>query len=186
MSEELFPSPRRPRRIVTAMSDGRSGVVSDGPIPNVLHHQATPGMMSSIVYRTASKARLADGSEETAPEKSPLVPAPGETTLLFVKSPPDSVYQMPGFDAVASAEESIGFAADFAATFDPDGSGFHNTGTIDYDIVVDGEIWLELDNETIHMADGDVAVQHGTRHAWRNKGERPATMAFILIGPAVD
>ncbi|MFI7583466.1 cupin domain-containing protein [Kocuria sp. M1N1S27] len=186
MSEELFPAPRRPRRVVTAVKDGRSGVVSDGPIPNALHHQATPGMMSSIVYRTASQPQLTDGTEETAPERGPLVPAPGGTTLLFVKFPPDSVYQLPGFDPVASAEESAGFAPDFAATFEPDSPGFHNTSTIDYDIVVDGEIWLELDEETVHLVDGDVAIQHGTRHAWRNKGDRPATMAFVLIGPAVD
>ena len=54
---------------------------------------------------------------------------------------------------------------------------------LDYDIVLDGEIWLELDDgvQTL-LTTGDVAVQCGTRHAWRNKSKRPTTMVFVLIG----
>jgi quercetin dioxygenase-like cupin family protein len=62
----------------------------------------------------------------------------------------------------------------------------HKTNTVDYAVVHDGEIWLELDDrETIHLKRGDVVVQNGTRHAWRNKGTKPVTMLFFLNGAKV-
>ena len=55
--------------------------------------------------------------------------------------------------------------------------------TVDYRVVYDGEISLELDDgETLHLRRGDVVVQNGTRHAWRNKGAKPVTMLFFLNG----
>ena len=59
----------------------------------------------------------------------------------------------------------------------------HKTNTVDYAVVYYGEIWLELDDdETLHLNRGDVVVQNGTRHAWRNKGTKPVTMLFFLNG----
>ncbi|WP_208104000.1 cupin domain-containing protein [Modestobacter roseus] len=151
-------------------------------MPNALHHQAVPGMVSSVVYRTASSPALPAVEEETAPPRGPLLPGPGETTLLIVQFPPDSVYASPHFDGAAAGQETYDFAPDFASRFEADAPGVHTTDSIDYDIVLDGEVWLELDDETVHLRTGDVVVQNGTRHAWRNQGSRPATMAFVLIG----
>ena len=65
--------------------------------------------------------------------------------------------------------------------FEP--NGMHTTPTVDYGIVLDGEIWLELDEgRTTLLRQHDVVIQNGTRHAWRNKSERAATVAFVLIG----
>jgi quercetin dioxygenase-like cupin family protein len=59
----------------------------------------------------------------------------------------------------------------------------HKINTVDYAIVFDGAIWLEPDDaKTVHLRKGDVVVQNGTRHAWRNKGSSPATMLFFLNG----
>jgi hypothetical protein len=59
----------------------------------------------------------------------------------------------------------------------------HRTNTVDYAVVYDGEIWLELDDaETLHLRRVDVVVQNGTLHAWRNKGTKPVTMHFFLNG----
>lgn len=57
----------------------------------------------------------------------------------------------------------------------------HTTRTIDYGIVLSGEIDLELDEGTVHLRPGDVIVQRRTRHAWRNHSTEPCKMAFILI-----
>jgi NAD(P)-dependent dehydrogenase (short-subunit alcohol dehydrogenase family) len=52
-----------------------------------------------------------------------------------------------------------------------------------YAILRDGELWLELDDgETVHLSAGDIVVQQATRHGWHNKGERPATIAFVMLG----
>jgi mannose-6-phosphate isomerase-like protein (cupin superfamily) len=182
VSDGLFEPPCVPRRVVTTTRDGRSGVASDGPVPNALHHEAIPGFLSSVVFRTAASPSVPTALEETAPPGGPLVPGPGETSLLIVQFPPDSVYAAPGFDGAAAGAEQVAFASDFARRFEPDAPGVHTTDSVDYDIVLDGEIWLELDEETVHLRQGDVVVQNGTRHAWRNRGDRPATLAFVLIG----
>jgi uncharacterized cupin superfamily protein len=52
----------------------------------------------------------------------------------------------------------------------------HATSTIDYALILEGELWLELDDgKTVHFCAGDIVVQQATRHGWRNKGQRPAT-----------
>ena len=179
-----FDPPFVPRRVITAVRDGKSVLISDGPTPNVHHYASLPGMMNSVLYATAAVPTLPDPEVETAPPRGRLVPAPGETTLLIVTFPPDSIFASPSFDPAAAAAEQHDFAADFAATFDPDSPGKHRTESIDYDVVLDGEIWLELDDETTHLQAGDVVIQGATRHAWRNKGDRPATLCFVLIGVA--
>ena len=63
---------------------------------------------------------------------------------------------------------------DPADHFEKKDPGMHQTNTVDYSVVYDGEIWLELDDgETVHLKRGDVVVQNGTRHTWRNKGTEP-------------
>ena len=57
----------------------------------------------------------------------------------------------------------------------------HRTETIDYVIVLSGEVEMEMDNSTIKLKAGDVLVQRGTNHAWINRGTAPARVAFILI-----
>ncbi len=57
----------------------------------------------------------------------------------------------------------------------------HTTRTIDYGIILDGEVDLELDEGEVHLRPGDVIVQRATRHAWRNRGTAPCTIAFVLI-----
>ncbi|MCJ7622863.1 MAG: cupin domain-containing protein, partial [Anaerolineaceae bacterium] len=64
---------------------------------------------------------------------------------------------------------------------DEDNPGMHTTHTIDYGIVLSGEIDLELDEGTVHLKSGDMVVQRGTRHDWHNPGPEPCIMAVIMI-----
>ncbi|WP_416979626.1 cupin domain-containing protein [Streptomyces sp. T028] len=176
---------RVPRRVVTAVRDGKSVFVSDGPVPNVHHYASIPGMTTSVVYATAAPPALPQDEGETAPPRLRIPPAPGETRLMIVTFPPDTVMGGPEFDPAAADAEQREFIPGLAERFEPDAPGMHRTDTLDYDIVLDGEIWLELDDgATTHLRQGDVVVQGGTRHAWRNKGDRTATMCFVLIGGA--
>jgi quercetin dioxygenase-like cupin family protein len=66
---------------------------------------------------------------------------------------------------------------------EPDGSGMHTSDTVDLDFILSGEVWVELDDgREVHLTAGDLLVQHGTRHAWRNKGEEPCVFAFFVVG----
>jgi quercetin dioxygenase-like cupin family protein len=57
----------------------------------------------------------------------------------------------------------------------------HRTDSIDYAVVISGEIDMELDDETVHLKAGDVMVQRGTIHNWVNKGSAPCVIAFTLV-----
>lgn len=70
-----------------------------------------------------------------------------------------------------------------AAHMEPDNPGMHTTDTIDFEYVISGEVWLELDDgEEVCFRAGNTVVQNGTRHAWRNKGSEPCRMVVCLIG----
>ena len=70
-----------------------------------------------------------------------------------------------------------------AEAFERDSPGMHTTPTVDYGVLLDGQLTLELDGGvTKDLQVHDVVIQNGTRHAWRNGSDRPATMLFVLIG----
>lgn len=58
---------------------------------------------------------------------------------------------------------------------------WHRTDTIDYGIVLAGELWMQLDEGEVHLKTGDVVIQRSTIHNWENRGTEPCVMAFILI-----
>jgi mannose-6-phosphate isomerase-like protein (cupin superfamily) len=100
-----------------------------------------------------------------------------------VTFPPDSIFADPSFDREAARDESLIRLRGLADHFEKEDPGMHKTNTVDYSVVYDGEMWLELDDgKTLHLNRGDVVVQNGTRHAWRNKGTKPVTMLFFLNG----
>jgi quercetin dioxygenase-like cupin family protein len=75
-------------------------------------------------------------------------------------------------------------AAGRSAAFDrgsPRHSGFHKTSSVDYAIVLSGEIYALMDEGEVLLKAGDVLVQRGTNHAWSNRGDESAYVAFVLI-----
>ncbi|MGO7897236.1 cupin domain-containing protein [Rhizobium ruizarguesonis] len=170
-----------PRRVVTGLKDGKSVFVSDGPPPNAHIYTSVPGHMTSVLYATASKPRLPQDHAEQAPPHIRIPPEPGETKLMVVVFPPDSVFAT--VDHQAAFEEQALHIPGLIQAFEAEAPGMHTTKSVDYDIVLDGEVWLELDDgaETL-LKQGDIVVQCGTRHAWRNRSDKPATLCFILIG----
>lgn len=173
-----------PRRVVTAINaEGKAVIQSDGVPPWSKEMAHTPGFASSVVWATAAPASLPAAKGDPTDAVTTIVPPPGETRFLVVTFPPDSVFADPQFDFAASGQEMAEESPGLVELFEPDNPGMHTTPTIDYGVVLDGEVWLELDDgKTVHLKQHDVVVQNGTRHAWRNKGSRPVTMAFVLVG----
>jgi mannose-6-phosphate isomerase-like protein (cupin superfamily) len=82
--------------------------------------------------------------------------------------------------ALAEMEERLPGAR---AYFEPDAPGMHTTATIDFSVVLEGEVCLELDDGAeVVLKPGDTVVQNGTRHRWRNKGEVPVRLVAFIIG----
>jgi quercetin dioxygenase-like cupin family protein len=170
------------RRLVTGPdTEGKSVVAHDGAPPWSKDFVHTPGFASSVVWTTAAPVRP-DAKDPTEALTS-IVPGPGGTSFVMLTFPPDSVMGDPSFDPQAAGQEHAEESPGLVAFFEPDASGMHTTPTVDYGIVLEGEIWLELDGgKTVHLKQHDVIVQNGTRHAWRNKSTTLTKMAFVLIG----
>lgn len=173
------------RRVVTAVAaDGKAVVHSDGPAPRACAFTTVPGFTATLLWSTAAAPAVGRGAApaDCTPEVG-FVPAPGESRLMLVTFPPDAVMLRADFDAAAFGAEFGRLVPGLAETFEPEHPGMHTTDSIDYDVVLDGEITLELDDgRQVLLRQHEVAVQHGNRHAWRNRSERPATMLFVLLG----
>ncbi|MFD6059494.1 cupin domain-containing protein [Rhodococcus wratislaviensis] len=169
------------RRLVTGRRSGKSVMLSDGRVPTEHHFESVPGMTSAIIWSTAPMPAV--DLEEAAPVGIPAHPAPGHTVMAVVDFPPDSVMAQPGFDPAAAGAEQLQHLSGFAERFELENPGMHTTDTVDYCIVLQGKIRLELDDgEQTLLEAGDIVVQQRTRHAWRNLGSETARMAFVLIG----
>ena len=170
------------RRVVTATNaEGKAVVVSDGQPPVTRDYQQTPGFSDSFVWRTDANPKLAD---EVATEPlSDYIPKSGESVALTVTFPPGAVYADPSYDPVAAREEDLAMMPGLVDLFETNEPGMHRTPTADYAVVIKGQVNLELDDAVmVPLETGDIVVQNGNRHAWRNTTEEPATIFVVLIG----
>ena len=172
------------RRIVTGHRAEKSIFVSDAAVANTHEYAAIKGFRTSTVWETPPVPTIPyDGNDPTTKTASSVLPGPGGTSLMIVTFPPDSVMTAADFDPAAAGAEYAANLPGLAECFERDDSAMHRTKTVDYDVLLEGEIWLELDDGAeVKLGLHDVVIQHGTRHAWRNKSDRPATMLFVLIG----
>jgi mannose-6-phosphate isomerase-like protein (cupin superfamily) len=169
------------RRIVTRNANGKSVVQSDEHM-QAYEFKTVPGYQHTLLWINAATPDL---SMEQRFDRYPdsVVPGPGGTSLHLVTFPPGSIFADPSFDSEAARDEALVRLRGLADHFEKEDPGMHKTNTVDYAVVSDGEIWLELDDgKTVPLKKGDVVVQNGTRHAWRNKGTTPVTMLFFLNG----
>ena len=174
----------RVRRLVTGHNgSGSSEVASDQFPPRSHDYIHTPGFESALVWSTSATPALPFDGKDPTPSVQSFVPGPGETRFLVVTFPPDSVFQSSAFDPNKAVQEQLQATPGLTELFEPNAPGMHTTPTVDYGIVLEGEIWLELDNGKLtKLKKHDIVVQNGTRHAWRNPSTSPATVAFVLIG----
>jgi quercetin dioxygenase-like cupin family protein len=176
---------RKPvRRVVTGHdANGRSVVVSDGPAPFVHMKPNDPGWYSTDVFRTdGSPAKIVAQPAETTLGPRRQLPTKRSSVIRVNHFPPES-------DATRNMTEeesqrafaSLGNAS--ASTFGKGGRHplMHRTETIDYAIVLSGEITMVLDEGDVLLQAGDILVQCGTNHAWSNKSNEPAVVCFVLI-----
>jgi len=172
-----------PRRIVTGQAaDGTAAVAVDGPPPRSNELKHMPGFASTLLWATPAEPVVPFDGTDPTPAVTSFVPEPGATRLIHLVIPPDTVYMSEDFNPVAAAVERLETSPGLAELFEPDHPGMHTTDTVDYGVLLQGEVVLELDEgREVTLAPGEIVVQNGTRHAWRNRSNAPATMLFVLI-----
>jgi mannose-6-phosphate isomerase-like protein (cupin superfamily) len=182
---EGSPPPELRRALTGRDGTGKSVFVSFAPPPRVITYETSPGLVFWEMYATQSTPSLTGLEPDPTPGLANLVAGPGETRFRLVQfppPPPEGWQPEPGwFDKAFKEfdEKTPGFAEHF----EKDNFPMHTTDTVDYGVVVRGEIILELDDaKTVHLRQGDCVIQNGTRHRWRNPRPEPCLMAFIMVG----
>lgn len=175
-------------RVVTGHdAQGRAVVASDGPLPTVVELQAIPGTVFHEVWATeGTPARIDNGPDPTLGPLMLPPPAQG-TRLRFVDIPPDTADFLAG--GAARMHEAFGQIGDAGASTVQAGSPhplMHRTESVDYGVVMAGEMTLVLDATEVLLKPGSVVVQRGTNHAWANRSGKPCRMLFVLVDGAYD
>jgi mannose-6-phosphate isomerase-like protein (cupin superfamily) len=163
--------PKETRRVVTGQdAEGKSVVIIDGPPTAAGAYWLTEGA-------PADNSNSGDAAELVRR----LEPPPGGSIFRYAVIPPEDPNVTPEQREQATARL---FAQMDAAHCRSDTSrhpGMHKTRTIDYVILLSGELTLVLDKGEVELKPFDVVVQRGTSHAWINKGKEPALIAAVLI-----
>ena len=174
--------PRPFRRVVTGHNaQGRAVFISDGPAPAVYDRGPGATAVTELWETRATPASNAGNDDPTVGQPQRLPPPKNGSKFRVVEYPPDSK-RVAAIHASGSAQDanakSEGYVRDVANKRHP---GFHKTATIDYAIVLSGEIYALMDEGEVLLRAGDVLVQRGTNHAWSNRTDEPARLAFVLI-----
>jgi hypothetical protein len=172
------------RRVVAGTDEqGRSVILSDGPAPHTHDFDSLPGQSQTRIWFTPEAAPTTPPPGEPTTESGPVIPGVGGASFVIVRFAPDSVADDPGFDPARAGAEFSTWAPDIAGASDPDEPGMHRTASVDFGVVLDGEVWLEVGSGVqTRLTRGDTVVQIAGRHAWRNKSDELATVAFVLTG----
>jgi mannose-6-phosphate isomerase-like protein (cupin superfamily) len=172
------------RRIVTGHDgDGNARLVSDALPVRVIQVGGDAGATFYEVWHTLETPALIDRqSDEPMEDGLILAPPAGGTRIRVIDFPPegDNIRQLSEAGAREAFDAMRGGAA---SRFQPGGTHplMHRTQSVDYGIVLDGEMTLLLDNAETMIRTGDIVVQRGTNHAWSNRSGRRCRMAFVLI-----
>ena len=177
------PEIKRFRRVVTGHNgDGQSVILTDDTSPHIMPIMDQPNFAVTDFWKTA--ATPADNGLGTAQDPCglPIQVAPPADGSVFrvVQFPPDKDW--------AAKAEAMGGSVPIDETAKAANTGgpvrhahMHRTRSIDYAIVLSGEIWAVMDVGETKLAAGDMLIQRGTNHAWANRSKEPCVVAFVLI-----
>lgn len=174
--------PIEPHLIVTGHSPEGDAVFLDVDQPDPIEVQALPGAEFYLMWGTGGDAPKV-GEQDAAAVVRPYFPGVGESRVIFLRWAARSDEPEPAVDPQAVADEVAEKLPGLLDPFEDGGDGMHTTDTIDYAICLEGELSLRLDNDAeVTLTPGACVVQRGTRHAWKNKSDRPALMCYVQLG----
>jgi len=172
------------RRVVTGHDEsGRAVFVGDDAVSPIEVMLQTGSPMYRLWGGDETPSFPDDGSAPSAPAFFPSVD--GFRFGIFTVAAASDTVSMPTDpkDVETAFAEMEAALPGMLGHMDPDDPGMHTTDTIDFEVVLAGEVVLELDDgATRTLAAGDTVVQNGTRHRWRNEGSEPAVLAFFMVG----
>jgi hypothetical protein len=125
-----------------------------------------------------------DGSQPEGPTYFP--PVGGFRFMMFTVAP-RTMAQRAAVDRQALLAEMEAKLPGLAMHMEPNTPGMHTTDTIDFEYIISGDVWLDLDDgAAVHLRAGDTVVQNGTRHRWRNESVEPCRIVVFMVGTPRD
>lgn len=174
------------RRVVTGHdADGKAIIVEDRMAPVVRTDPNRPGYAMTQIWITDSSPAVIDNGPDPTQRPITLSPPAQGTVIRIVDFPPAS-QELSNVDPAAAARAFSMYGETQVLTSHKVGPKtrhpfMHRTETIDYAVVLSGEITMLLDDSEVTLREGDVLIQRGTNHAWTNRTEKPCRMLFVLV-----
>ena len=172
--------PRDIRRVVTGHNaDGKSVFVMDGPCPHVFR-RGTGSVVVTDLWEAHATPADNGGNADAIDRPFRLPPPQNGSVLRIIEYPPDKE-RVPALAGEREAPPDGSGRHEALDRGNPRHPGFHKTSSVDYAIVLSGEIFALMDEGEVLLKAGDVLIQRGTNHAWSNRTDAPAMLAFVLI-----
>lgn len=170
-------------RVVTGHdADGKAVVMLAGALHTVQEIAAIPGTVFHEVWSTTGMPCQVDNGADPTTGPLTLPPPAHGTRIRFVDIPPDTAdFLEHGAARMQDAFAQIGDAAASTVLASSPHPLMHRTESVDYGVVIAGEMTLVLDDTEVLLKAGSVVVQRGTNHAWANRSGRPCRMLFVLV-----
>jgi len=176
------------RRIVTGYDkNGKAIVISDGLAPSVRANPLVPGQWSSDIWKTVAMP-VPITREEPDPTTGPRdFVSPMGTKLRISEIPPET--EATRNLTVEQAREMFkASGSNLTSTYERGGRHpmMHRSESVDYAVILEGELTLVLDDEDVQLKAGDVVIQRGTNHSWSNRSGKPCRILYVLIDGRFD
>ena len=168
------------RRVVTGKDATGKAIAMIDAVATAVHRREETGITNTLLWVTDSVPTDLSNREDTANRKIGIVPPPGGTIFRVIEFAPEREVKA-DYETRLRIFQGIGLAPEGQSRDKPRHPAMHRTKTIDYALILSGEIDMLLDDSEIHLQPGDVVIQRGTNHAWVNRGNTPCQVAFILV-----
>jgi quercetin dioxygenase-like cupin family protein len=177
------------RRVITGHdANGKAIVLEDRDAPAVRTNPNRPGHISTDLWKTSASPVILR-AEEADPTAGPKVihPPPHGTVFRISEIGPETE-AIRNMDPEKAKEVFKAMGAENASTFGQNKRHpfMHRTETVDYAVVLEGEVVMLLDEDEVHLKAGDVVIQRGTNHAWSNRSSKPVKMLYVLVDGEFD
>jgi mannose-6-phosphate isomerase-like protein (cupin superfamily) len=178
----------RVRRVVTGHDvSGNAIIISDGVPPVIRAVQHRPGFCVNEMWATMRMPAPTREEDDPTLRLKGIEPPANGTAFRIVELPPEADFiHTIDREKVRAAYADRGSPRAIAENENPPHPFMHKTKSVDYGIVLSGEVHLVLDDSETLLKEGDVVIQRGTNHAWANRSDKPCRIAFILIDGTLD
>jgi mannose-6-phosphate isomerase-like protein (cupin superfamily) len=168
------------RRVVTGKDATGKAIAMIDSVATTVHRREELGVTNTLLWVTDSTPADLSNQEDAANKKIGVVAPPGGTIFRVVEFAPEREVKA-DYETRLQIFQGIGLAPEGASREKPRNPAMHRTKTIDYALILSGEIDMLLDDSEIHLKAGEVVIQRGTNHAWVNRGNQPCQIAFVMV-----